>query len=92
MLIKPVQRLIKRQVERELFDVVLAQAGIDPAKAQTRLHWGSPQTQEVSLADLLRAAEVGLIRQEEFRKNAVKFGWELWEKPQPEALGEGAKK
>jgi hypothetical protein len=92
MLIKPVQRLIKRQVERELFDVVLAQAGMDPAKAQTRLHWGSPQTQEVSLADLLRAAEVGLIRQEEFRKNAVKFGWELWEKPQPEALGEGAKK
>jgi hypothetical protein len=79
MLIQPVQRYIKRQIERELFDVVLAQAGLDAAKAQPRLHWGSPQTKEISLADLLKAAELGLVRQEEFRKNAVKLGWELWE-------------
>jgi hypothetical protein len=31
------------------------------------------------VADLLKAAEQGLIRQEEFRKNAAKFGWQLWE-------------
>jgi len=30
-------------------------------------------------AELIRAAELGLIRAEEFRKNAIKFGWELWE-------------
>jgi hypothetical protein len=84
MLIKPVQRYIKRQVEREIFDVVLAQAGVDPAGAQARLHWGSPKTQETSMADMLRAAELGFIRAEEFRKNAVKLGWELWEKAQPE--------
>jgi hypothetical protein len=30
-------------------------------------------------ADLIHAAQLNLIRPEEFRKNAVKFGWELWE-------------
>ncbi|MEM3875391.1 MAG: hypothetical protein QXU45_09710 [Candidatus Bathyarchaeia archaeon] len=79
MLIKPIQRYIKRQVERDIFDVVLAQAGYDPAKAQVRLNWGSPEVPEVVMADMLKAAELGLIRQEEFRKNAAKFGWELWE-------------
>ena len=79
MLIKPVQRYIKRQVEREIFSAVLAREGLDPAKAQARLHWGAPRTQEVSVADMLKAAELKLIREEEFRKNAVKFGWELWE-------------
>jgi len=91
MLIKPVQRYIKRQVERELFDVVLAQAGVNPTKAQARLHWGSPKTQEASMADMLRATELGFIRPDEFRKNAVKLGWELWEKAQPETPMEGAK-
>ncbi len=82
MLIKPVQRYIKRQVERELFDVALAQEGVDAEKAQARLHWGSPKTQDANIADMLRAVELGFIRTEEFRKNAVKLGWELWEKPQ----------
>jgi hypothetical protein len=84
MLIKPVQRYIKRQVERELFDVVLAQAGLDASKAQVRLHWGSPKTQEASVGDMLRAAELGFIRSDEFRKNAIKIGWELWDKAEPE--------
>jgi hypothetical protein len=89
MLIKPIQRYVKRQVERELFDVVLAQAGVDPTKAQARLHWGSPKTQEASMADMLRATELGFMRAEEFRKNAVKLGWELWEeKVQPETAAE----
>ena len=90
MLIKPTQRYIKRQVEREVFDVVVAQAGLDPAKAQPRLHWGSPKTKEASVTDMLRAAELDLIRPEEFRKNAVKLGWELWENTQPEASAEAA--
>ncbi len=78
MLIHPVQRYIKRQVERELFRAVLSQAGLDAAKAQARLHWGSPQLPEVNAADMLKATELGLVREEEFRKNALKFGWELW--------------
>jgi hypothetical protein len=79
ILIRPVQRYIKRQVERELFDVVLWQSRFDPAKARVRLNWGTPETPELVPADLLHAAQLGLIRPEEFRKNAVKFGWELWD-------------
>lgn len=84
MLIKPIQRYIKRQVERDIFTPVLLQAGFEPAKAKVRLQWGSPhETPEIELADMLTAAELRLIRPDEFRKNAVKFGWELWE-PQSE--------
>ena len=79
MLIKPIQRYVKRQVERDIFAPVLRQAGFDPADARVRLNWGTPETPEVVLADILKAAELSLIRPEEFRKNAVKFGWELWE-------------
>jgi hypothetical protein len=92
MLIKPVQRYIKRQVEHEIFNAVLAQAGLNSAEAQVRLNWGSEKAPEIAMADMLKAAELGLVRQEEFRKNAVKFGWELWEKTQPETPLEGAKK
>jgi hypothetical protein len=87
MLIQPIQRYIKRQVERELFDAVLTQAGLTPSKAQARLHWSPYKAKEVSVADLLKAAEQGLVRQDEFRKNAAKFGWQLWEN-----ASEGAKK
>jgi hypothetical protein len=82
MLIKPIQRYIKRQVEHEIFNTVLAQAGFNPAEAQVRLNWGSEKIPEIVMADMLKAAELGLIRHEEFRKNAVKFGWQLWEKPE----------
>jgi hypothetical protein len=92
MLIKPIQRYIKRQVERDVFDVVLTQAGLNPSQAQVRLNWGSEKVPEIIMADMLKAAELGLIRQEEFRKNAVKFGWQLWEKPQPETSMESARK
>jgi hypothetical protein len=79
MLIKPVQRYIKRQVEKEIFAVTVSQSGFDAAKAKVRLNFGSPETPELVPADLIRAAELGLVRPEEFRKNAVKFGWELWD-------------
>jgi len=92
MLIKPIQRYIKRQVEREIFNPVLAQASLNPAEAQVRLNWGSEKAPEIVMADMLKAAELGLIRQEEFRKNAIKFGWQLWEKPQPETSMESAAK
>jgi len=88
MLIKPVQRYVKRQVEREIFASVVTQAGLDPLKAKVRLNYGSPETPELNPADLIKAAESGLIRAEEFRKNAVKFGWELWEQKQTTAAGQ----
>ncbi|MGD6807942.1 MAG: hypothetical protein ACQCN4_13410 [Candidatus Bathyarchaeia archaeon] len=82
MLIKPVQRYIKRQVEKEIFAVTVTQAGLDAAKAKVRLNFGSPETPELVPSDLIKAAELGLVRAEEFRKNAIKFGWELWEEEQ----------
>jgi hypothetical protein len=88
MLIKPVQRYIKRQVEKEIFAITVAQAGLDAVKAKVRLNFGSPETPELVPADLIKAAELGLVRAEEFRKNAVKFGWELWD-AQPQAGVQG---
>ena len=85
MLIDPIQRMIKRRVEREIFAVVVKQEGYDPAKAAVRLNWGSPETPEITAPDLISAAtaqagSMPLIRAEEFRKNAVKIlGWELWD-------------
>jgi hypothetical protein len=45
----------------------------------------------MNAADLLRAAELGLIEKDEFRKNSLKFGWELWQQPQSEVSVKGAK-
>ena len=92
-LIMPIQRLIKRDVER-LWSKVITSANtkLDPVKASVRLNWGAPETPEVVAADLIHAAELGLIRSEEFRKNAVKFGWELWEPQQQSNASQEAKK
>jgi hypothetical protein len=88
MLIKPIQRYVKRQVEREIFASVVSQAGFEADKAKVRLNFGSPETPELTPADLIKAAESGLIRAEEFRKNAVKFGWELWDPKPGEAIAQ----
>lgn len=79
MIIKPIQRYIKRQVEHELFNPILSQKGLEPSKTQARLHWSPHKAKEVNIGDLLKAAEQGLIRQDEFRKNAISFGWQLWD-------------
>lgn len=79
MLIRPTQRYIKRQVEREIFSPIIQQNSFDAVKAKVRLNWGNPDMPELNPSDLIHAAQLGLIRQEEFRKNAVKFGWQLWE-------------
>jgi hypothetical protein len=81
MLIKPVQRYVKRQVERQIFSPVLLQQSFDPTKAKVRLNWGSPSQPDLLISDLIAAANspLSLIRPEEFRKNAVKAGWELWD-------------
>ena len=81
ILIKPTQREIKRTVESAVFAPVVTKAGFDPILAAVRLNWGTPETPKVLVSDLIAAASgpAPLIRAEEFRKNAVKFGWELWE-------------
>jgi hypothetical protein len=91
MLIRPVQRYIKRQVEREIFKLVLQQSGFDPKKSKVRLNWGTPKTPEITASDMINAAQSSLIRPEEFRKNATKFGWELWEKTAAETTTEASK-
>ena len=86
MLIDPIQRMIKRRVEREIFAPILKQEGFDPEKAQVRLNWGNQKIPELTAADLIAAADKGLIRPEEFRKNAIKvLGWELWEQKEASA-------
>lgn len=69
-----------------LFPVII-QAGLDPFHAGVRLNFGTSETSEIIMADLLNAAELGVLRPEEFGKNAVKFGWELWEKESEVASG-----
>lgn len=86
MLIKPVQRYIKRQVERDIFAPILLQAGFESAEAKVRLHWGAPEMPELVTADLLKAFELGAITPTEFRRNAVKFGWELEETEETEQV------
>jgi len=76
------QRFMKRVVEKEIFDPVVEQAGFDPKKVAVRLNWGMPEKPEIIIADLIRAAELGLIRVDEFRNIMKDIGWELTE---PEA-------
>lgn len=91
LIILPIQRMIKREIEA-IWDVVVEQAGHDPERANVRLNWGMQKKPEIQLADLTKLAEISAnmamqgipvdrlyIRPEELRKNLVKFGFELWE-------------
>ncbi len=79
------QRFIKRTCEREIFNQIIQQAGLNPTKANCRLNWGREKP-EVKLEDLIRLAEISAtsetsyVRPEEVRKNLIKTGFELWEK------------
>lgn len=81
------QRFIKRTCEREIFNPLIQQADLNPAKANCRLNWGTEKP-EVKLEDLIRLAEISAtsetsyVRPEEVRKNLVKAGFELWENKQ----------
>jgi len=49
-----------------------------------RLNWGSPETPEIVVTEILKAGELGFLRVEEVRRNLVKIAkWELWEKEEP---------
>jgi len=79
LLIKPIQRDIKRTVEEAIFVPAIRKTGFDPVRAKVRLNWGTGDSPEFLIDNLISAAEKGLIRADEFRKNAVRFGWQLWE-------------
>lgn len=91
ILISPIQRYIKRTVEREIFTPIIAQAGFDPAEAKVRLNWGAPEKPTPNIEHLLNLANISAqtsvpyIRPEELRKNLAKFGVELWEPEDGEA-------
>jgi hypothetical protein len=84
LIVLPIQRMIKREVEA-VWDLVVEQAKYDPERASVRLNWGMQKKPEIQLADLIKLAEISAatgvqyIRPEEIRKNLVKFGFELWE-------------
>jgi len=69
------QRFLKRQVERYLFDKVIAQAGLDPKQAQVKLTWGIPESLDYEklsqmlgqLTELLKV-DPTVIRHDELRK------------------------
>jgi len=73
------QRFFKRILEKEIFDVVLTQAGYDPVQAQIRLNWGVPDKPEIIVADIMKAAEDNLISRDEFRSIVRELGWKLEE-------------
>ncbi len=57
LLIKPIQRDIKRTVEDAIFVPVIRKAGFDSSRAKVRLNWGAPDTTEFLISDLIAAAE-----------------------------------
>ena len=77
--ITALQRLLKRVIERKLFNAVLSQAGYDPERANVRLNWGAPARPEFNIADVLKAFENGVINREEARKILKNAGWPLEE-------------
>jgi hypothetical protein len=88
------QRFIKREVER-LWNLVIEEAGYDPAKAHCRLNWGMREEPEIELDDIIRLAEISAtssiqyIRADEVRKILVKLGFPLTEpEKQPETVEE----
>jgi hypothetical protein len=78
------QRFLKRGVERNLFDRVGAEAGLDPEKAQVRLNWGLKEEPKFVTADMLKAFELGALSREEVRKMLMKFGWYIQTLPNEE--------
>ena len=73
------QRFFKRILEKEIFDLVLTQAGFDPVQAQVRLNWGVPDKPEIIVADIMKATEDNLISRYEFRNIVRELGWKLEE-------------
>jgi hypothetical protein len=55
------QRFIKRTIEKEVFNPVAKQAGLDPQKAAVRLNWGIPEKPDIN-ALLPVLAQIAIAR------------------------------
>jgi hypothetical protein len=81
------QHFIKSNIEHQIFNPLIQQAGLNPKKANIRLNWGNEKP-ETKLEDLIRLAEISAtsetpyVKPEEVRKNLIKAGFELWENNQ----------
>jgi len=72
------QRFVKRTIEKEIFNPVVKQAGLDPQKAAVRLNWGMPEKPDINallpmLAQIARDRP-DVIRAEEFRNILIDMG------------------
>jgi len=56
------QRFLKRGVERNLFDHVVAEAGLDQKQAQVRLNWGMPEALDYEKLTALLSQLVLILR------------------------------
>ena len=75
------QRFIKRTIEKEVFDPVVKQAGLDPQKAAVRLNWGMPEKPDINallpiLAQLAKDRP-DIITTQEFRDILIDMGLSL---------------
>ena len=81
------QRFMKRIVEKEIFTLVIKQAGYDPVKAAVRVNWGLPEKPEIEalLPVLVQIATTrpDVISTAEFRDILIDMGLPL-EKAKPE--------
>ena len=60
--VSALQRFLKRGVERYLFNRVIAQAGLDPKRAQVRLNWGIKETLDYEKLSVLLSQLVLILR------------------------------
>lgn len=76
--VNAVERKVKRIVEARIFTPVLIEAGFNPSRAGVRLSWGIQEEEQVTLQDLFRGVELGVVRVNEARSILRKtWGFEL---------------
>ncbi len=77
LIVKDLQVRLKQAIETELYERIIAQAGLDPKKAKIELHWGSRDEPEYQLSDVWQFFDRKLVTVSEARKILRKVGWEL---------------
>ena len=77
LIVKDLQMRLKQAIETELYERIIAQAGLDPKKANIELHWGAKSEPDYTLTDLGNLFDRKLVTVSEARKILRKIGWEL---------------
>lgn len=85
------QRFLARDVEKEVFEVVLRENGFDPVAAGVRIRWGLMERPEVKIEHIIQLAQVSAqsgieyLTREEVRNMLAKYaGFELTEEAEKE--------